>query len=203
MQVQSQWFTGFVFAAILSCGGFSQAQSWKPALHDADELYDAAEDLHDRAERFRDHQAMQITAELEHLTTDLYQQLKRNACATEVLATLNATGVALEQASLLVSMNCHLRDDRKAQSELANAQRYFGETVEHIQHALQSCSSSRPAYRAPTAVPVPIPVPVPAPSWYQAPTPAPTIVPYGYEVQYRNPAPYGQALPRVRVASVR
>ncbi len=207
MFVQSRWWASLVFGLFVSVGSLAQGQSWRPALGDADELYDAAEDLHDRAERFRDVQAMQVTSQLEHLSADLYQLLKRNACAAEVLPVLNATGATLEQASLLVSLSCHLRDDRKAQAELANAQRYYAETVEHIQCALQHSLPNRPVYRAPTwQAPVPS-WQAPAPTWYQAPVPQPYVdprtAPYGYEVRYQQPAPSpGKALARVLVQQI-
>lgn len=179
MQVQSRWLGWIMFGLLISFGSLVQAQSWRSTLHDADELYDAAEDLHDRAERFRDTRTMQVTSQLEQMTTDLYQLLKRNACATDVLTVLNATGATLEEASLLVSLSCDLHDDRKARAELANAQRYFQATVERIQCAL----GNPPVYRAP--------VPVLYPS-------APTT----YEVHHYHQPPAQRGLARVRIASV-
>ena len=201
MQVQSRWLAGLVFGIIVSISSLAQAQSWKPTLRDADELYDAAEDLHDRAEHFRDGHTMQVTAQLEHLTADLYQLLKRNACATEVVATLNATGATLQEATMLVSLSCQLRGDRKTQSELANAQRYFEATVERVQCALQSSLPSRPAYHAPTWQ-------APSPTWYQAPVAPqpyyhPHAAPYGHEVHHQPPAPsIGRTLARVIVQKI-
>ncbi len=194
MHVSGRFSVALCLSIVLCAGQFGSAQSWKPTLHDADELYDAAEDLHDRAERFNDGHTLQVTAELEHLTADLYQLLKRNGCAADVVALLNTTGAVLEQASVQVNLSCHLRTDRKAQSELANAQRYFNATAERIQCALRDSLPSRPAYHAPVWQ-------APVPSWYQLP-PAPQ--PYGYEVRYLPPEPSPtRALVRVRVQSVR
>ena len=149
------------------------------------------EDLHDRAEHFRDGHTLHVTALLEQQTADLYQLLKRNACAAEVVTTLNATGTTLQEVTMLVSLSCQLRGDRKAQSELANAQRYFEATVERVQCALESSLPGRPAYRAPTWQ-------APAPTWYQAP-----VAPHGYEVHYHAPAPYvPRGLPRVLVQKI-
>jgi hypothetical protein len=181
MQVQSRWFGWMVFGLLVCASPLAQAQSWKPTLHDADELYDAAEDLHDRAERFHDTRTMQVTCQLEHLTADLYKLLKRNACAADVLPLLNATGATLEEASMLVSLSCDLRDDRKALSELAKAQRYFQATVERIQCAM----GHPPVYRAPVLV-----------------APAPVPVPYGYEVHHYHQPAAPRALARVRIAAV-
>lgn len=201
MHVQSRWLAGLVLGIIVSVSSLAQAQSWKPTLRDADELYDAAEDLHDRAEHFRDGHTLQITALLEQQTADLYQLLKRNACATEVVTTLNATGATLQEATMLVSLSCQLRGDRKAQSELANAQRYFEATVERVQCVLESSPPRRSTYHAPTWQ-------APAPTWYQAPAaPQPYYnshaAPYGHEVHYHPPAPSApRGLPRVLVQKI-
>lgn len=191
MQVQRRWLVGLAFGLLLSVGSLAQAQSWKPALRDADELYDAAEDLHDRAERFRDSHTLQVTCQLEQMTADLYQLLKRNACPAEVLPAMNAVGATLEEASMLVSLSCQLRGDRKAQTELANAQRYFQATMDRVQCALESAIPNRSYYRAPV-----LQVPVLQPQVLQVP------VPYGHEVHNHHYRPAPQGLARVRLSGV-
>lgn len=181
MQVHIRWFFALMLGLLLSPASLVQAQSWKPALRDADALYDAAEDLHDRAERFRDSHTLQVTYQLEQVTADLYQLLKRNACPAEVLPVLNATGATLEEASMLVSLSCQLRADRKAQSELVNAQRSFQATMERIQCALESVLPNRAVYRAPV-------LQVPAP--------------YGHQVHNHYHTAPVQGLPRVRLSGV-
>lgn len=124
-------------------------QNWRPALHDADELYDAAEDLHDRAERFQDPHVLPVTANLEQLTAQLYQRLKNRACANEVVPLFNATECALNDAIEVVTLSCQMRTDRKSLSEIANARKYFGCVAEHIQCALREI---QPVYHARTPV---------------------------------------------------
>ena len=213
MQIQGRWLFGLVIGLLSSLAAPVQAQSWKPALRDADKLYHAAETLHDRSEHFRDHHTLAVTARLEHLTEDLYQLLKHNACAAEVSATLNAAGSALELVSSQVMLSCQLREDRRAQTELANAQASFECAYEHIQCALRSAVHEQPVYRAPVwQAPSPSQY-APAPhghggsvhggSVYGVPQPQPrAFAPYGYEVQYQHAIPQVRGLARVRISGV-
>ncbi len=163
--------------------GRAWADSWKHALGDADELYDAAEDLHDRAQRFKDYRVMPVTENLEHMTADLYQRMKQGACAAEVVPLFNATGAVLEEAAMLVTLSCEMRGDRKSLSELDNARRYYAATAEHIQCILRT--SARPAIPALPRVQVHAPT-VTTPPWATA-SPY-SVTPYG-------PAPYTNTNP--------
>lgn len=195
MYMQSRWLVGLAFGLVFTSASIAQAHSWKSALRDADELYDAAEDLHDRAERFRDSHTLQATCQLEQLTADLYQLLKRNACPADILPVLNATAASLEEASMLVSLSCQLRSDRKAQTELANAQRYFGATVERIQCVLESVTPSRSVYRAPA-------LRFPQPAYPAYPSTVPHSHGSEHEVQNQQPALPFRGLARVRLSGV-
>ncbi len=141
-----------------------QAQNWRPALGDADEFYDAAEDLHDRAQKFNDVRVLPLTAELEILTTDLYQLLKNKACPTDVVTTLNAAAATLQQVDMLVTLSCHMSKDRKSMSELANCRKYFDLTSRHIYNALGQTHGYPHGHSHGHSHAVPA-----VPSWYQAP----------------------------------
>lgn len=121
-----------VFCGTTAAFSAERPQSWKPAFHDADELYDAAEDLHDRSLRLRDPRVIPLTAELETLTAHLYQLLKHNACAADVVPLMQTIGTLLDEATTLITLSCEMRTDRKTLSELENARRYFAATSEHI-----------------------------------------------------------------------
>ena len=120
------------FSGAVANGPAAWAESWKPALHDADELYDAAEDLHDRAQRLGDPRVIPVTASLEELTARLYHQLKHNACAADVVPLMETTGAVLDEAATLVTLSCEMRSDRKSLAELKNARRYFAATHQQI-----------------------------------------------------------------------
>lgn len=127
-------------------GNPALGQNWRPALHDSDELYDAAEDLHDRAERFQDPRILPVTANLEHLTAQLYQRLRNRACANEIIPLVQATESTLNDAIQLVSLSCQMRSDRKSLSEIENARRHFACMVEQIQCALREVQTLHPTH---------------------------------------------------------
>ncbi len=129
------WLLSFVVAS--SCLSTVRAESWRPVLGDADEFYDAAEDLHDRAQKYSDPHSLQVFCALEQTSKNLYDHLRRNACAAEVLSLLNTSGQLLNQSTALVHSNCELRQDRKALSELDKAHAYYAKTAEHIQCVLR------------------------------------------------------------------
>lgn len=122
----------FAFSITAMGDAVARAESWKPALKDANELADAAEDLHARARRLGDPRVVPVTADFEHLTRQLYYQLKHNACAADVVPLVETTGAVLSEVVARVKLSCDTHTDRKSMAELNNARRYFAATHDEI-----------------------------------------------------------------------
>lgn len=141
-----RWFAAGMLAVGLTVSTtttrYARAESWKPALHDADELADAAEDLHARAERLHDHQIAPTTASLEHWTRVLHQQMKACACAADIAPLLDTVSGLLNQTDALVHQSCLMQSDRKSLAELDEALCHFAEMSLHVDRILASNTHS-------------------------------------------------------------
>lgn len=128
------------------------AESWKPALHDADDLHEAAEDLHDRAHRLHDANVVPLAAALEEVTESLYQGLKHQDCVAEIVPLLNQAEELLNQTSASVALSCEMRTDRKAVAQLEDARRHFLAVAERVNCTLREHAATSPA-RFPQSTP--------------------------------------------------
>ena len=142
----------------------AQADDWRAALHDADDLHHAAHELHERALRLHDHHVMPYTAALDEATADLYHGLKHHPCAAEIVPLVHHTQSALNQTASAIALNCAMHTDRKAVALLKDVRHHFFHTNEHIEDALHDHHHSR--HRTP-------------PVYYSQPAPAYSPSPYG------------------------